>query len=159
MQTIKKIVSYFYNTEEQQTDSTETKTKSDIANTKKKKRKKTYARKLKDKIIKKRKKRNLRNKQRCQDNIKNNIKFGYESPPEYSIDKRTHEDIYYLTKKQGALKYYRTANEHNHNSRPYYMKEVEKRLHPTTNNVEQPMGEYTDLPFDLATDEDYKHDV
>jgi hypothetical protein len=158
MQTIKKIVSYFYNTEEQKSDITEEQ-KSDITNTKNKKRKKTYARKLKDKINKKRKKRHLRNKQRCQDNIKNNIKFGYESPPEYPIDKRTHEDIYNLTKKQGALKYYRTANEHNHNSRPYYMPEVEKRLHPTTDNTDQPMGEYIDMPFDLVTDEDYKHEV
>ena len=96
MQTLKNIVSYFYNTKDTKTE-TEKKTK--------KKRTKTPARKLKDKINRKRKKRRLRDKQRRQYNLENNIKFGYDSPPEYEIDTRTHEDIYHMTKQQAAITY------------------------------------------------------
>ena len=84
MQALKKIISYFYNTKD--TKDTKTETETEIEKKTKKKRTKTPARKLKDKINKKRKKRRLRDKQRRQYNLENNIKFGYDSPPEYDID-------------------------------------------------------------------------
>jgi CRISPR/Cas system-associated endonuclease/helicase Cas3 len=66
---------------------------------------KTEARKLKERIKKKQKKRQLRNKKRIQYNRENNITFGYESPPEYTLDETTNEDTYYSSKQEAAENY------------------------------------------------------
>ena len=105
MNTIKKAYSYLFG--KKQTDEpTGTEDVKHVAETKKrKKRVKTEARKLKERIKKKQKKRQLRNEKRLQYNRENNIKFGYESPPEYILDETTNEDTYYSTKQEAAENY------------------------------------------------------
>ena len=101
MNTIKKAYSYLFGKKVTGTEDvkhvTETK--------KRKKRVKTDARKLKERINKKKKKRQQRNDRRIQYNLENNIKFGYESPPEYILDETTNEDTYYSAKQQAAENY------------------------------------------------------
>ena len=135
MQAFKNIISYFYNTK----DTKDTKTETETEKKTKKKRTKTPARKLKDKINKKRKKRRLRDKQRRQYNLENNIKFGYDSPPEYDIDTITHEDIYYMTKQQSAITY---KNMHKY-EKNIPIVDVSKHWQPSTE----------DLSCDLEKDE------
>lgn len=101
MDSVKKIISYLFETSENNgVEDVE-----HVEEIKKKKRTKTPARKLKDKINRKRKKRQIRNEKRIQSNIENNNKFGYDSPPEYVIDESTNEEIYYSTKQQAAETY------------------------------------------------------
>ena len=105
MNTIKKAYAYLFG--KKQTDEvTGTEDVKLVAETKKcKKRVKTEARKLKERIKKKQKKRQLRNKKKLQYNRENNIKFGYESPPEYVLDETTNEDTYYSAKQEAAENY------------------------------------------------------
>ena len=101
MNSFKRVISYLFNKQENMgTEDVE-----HVEKIKKKKRTKTPARKLKDKINRKKKKRQIRNKKRIQSNIENNNKFGYESPPDYITDDITNEDMYYSSKQQGAETY------------------------------------------------------
>ena len=105
MNTIKKAYSYLFR-KKQTDEATGTEDVKHVAETKKrKKRVKTEARKLKERIKKKQKKRQLRNEKRLQYNRENNIKFGYESPPEYILDETTNEDSYYSAKQEAAENY------------------------------------------------------
>ena len=105
MNTIKKAYSYLFG-KKQMNEVTGTEDVKHITETKKrKKRVKTEARKLKERIKKKQKKRQIRNEKRLQYNRENNIKFGYESPPEYILDETTNEDTYYSTKQEAAENY------------------------------------------------------
>ena len=105
MDTIKKAYTYLFG-KKQTDEATGTEDVKHVTETKKrKKRVKTEARKLKDKIKKKQKKRQLRNEKRLQYNRENNIKFGYESPPEYILDETTNEDTYYSAKQEAAENY------------------------------------------------------
>ena len=105
MDTIKKAYSYLFG-KKQTDEATGTEDVKHVAETKKrKKRVKTEARKLKEKIKKKQKKRQIRNEKRLQYNRENNIRFGYESPPEYILDETTNEDSYYSAKQEAAENY------------------------------------------------------
>ena len=106
MDTIKKAYYHFFGKKgtEEVTGTEDVKHVEEITK-KRKKRVKTEARKLKERIKKKQKKRQLRNERRLQYNRENNIKFGYESPPEYILDETTNEDTYYSAKQEAAENY------------------------------------------------------
>ena len=102
MNTIKKAYSYLFG--KKVTGTEDVKHVTETTKTRKK-RVKTEARKLKERIKKKQKKRQQRNEKRIQYNRENNIKFGYESPPEYILDETTNEDTYYSAKQEAAENY------------------------------------------------------
>ena len=106
MNIIKKTYSYLFGTKQtdEKTGTEDIKHVTEITK-KRKKRVKTEARKLKERIKKKQKKRQQRNEKRIQYNRENNIKFGYESPPEYILDETTNEDTYYSAKQEAAENY------------------------------------------------------
>lgn len=102
MNTIKKAYSYLFGKKVTGTEDVKHVTKTTKTH---KKRVKTEARKLKERIKKKQIKRQLRNEKRIQYNRENNIRFGYESPPEYILDETTNEDTYYSVKQEAAENY------------------------------------------------------
>ena len=148
MNIIKKTYSYLFGTK--QTD--EKTGKEDIKHVteitkKRKKRVKTEARKLKERINKKKKKRQHRNEKRIQYNIENNIKFGYESPPEYVLDETTNEDTYYSTKQQAAENYKnKVIHKTNMTTKEFYreLEEKEEKIESESESQSETESETSD---------------
>ena len=121
MNTIKKAYSYLFGEKVTRTENVSEST------TPRKKRVKTEARKLKERIKKKQKKRQLRNKKRIQYNRENNITFGYESPPEYTLDETTNEDTYYSSKQEAAENYKNKVIRKTHMTAKEFYRELEEK--------------------------------
>jgi hypothetical protein len=108
MQYFNNIYSYLTNNGKDANNGKDGDNLEDLTFIKPKKRVKTAARKLKDRINRKIKNkriaRNKKKEERLQYMRENNIQFGYEDPV-HIVNGRTNEDDYYVTKQQGAIHY------------------------------------------------------